>query len=74
MKIYKKKKYGRLIIDGEGAFTIQKDWNYGVMLGENVLRNKITIQNFNFYGLKPGFIRKIKLFYTMIKFIFKRGV
>ena len=72
MKIYRKK-YGRkLIIDGEGAFTIQKDWSHGIMLSENVLKNKIIIQNFNFYGLMPGFIRKIKLSYTVLKYIFKK--
>jgi len=69
MKIYKLKKWGRMIIDGEGSLVITKNF-YALTLDKSVTKNRMLIQNFNFYGVKRGFINKLKLLYTIAKYIF----
>ena len=68
MKFYKEE--GQLVIDGENAFTIQNQCDYGFFMGEDVLDDKMKICNFHLYGLQSGFVKKIKLLCTVIKYIF----
>ena len=70
MKLYKEE--GQLVIDGENALTIQNQCDYGFLINEEVNDEKMTICNFHLYGLKSGFVKKLKLLYTVVKFIFKK--
>ena len=68
MKFYKEE--GQLVIDGENAFTIQNQCDYGFFMSEDVTNEKMKICNFHLYGLQSGIIKKIKLLYKVIKYIF----
>lgn len=70
MKFYKEE--GQLVIDGENAFTIQSQCDYGFLMDEEVGDEKMTICNFHLYGLQSGFFKKLKLLYAVVCFIFKQ--
>jgi len=72
VKIYKLKKWGRLIIDGEGSLTIAKNNLSALTLDNSVTKHRMLITNFNFYGVRDGFINKLRLFYAVAKYIFKK--
>ena len=72
MRIYKLKKWGKMIIDGEGSLTIVKNNLSAITLDKSITRHRMLITNFNFYGVRDGFINKLRLFYDIAKYIFKR--
>ena len=72
MKIYKLKKWGKMIIDGEGSMTIVKNNLVALTLDKSVTRHRMLITNFNFYGVRDGFINKLRTLYYVVKYIFKK--
>ena len=70
MKIYKLKKWGKMIIDGEGSMTIVKNNLVALTLDKSVTRHRMLITNFNFYGVRDGFMNKLRLFCAVAKYIF----
>ena len=74
MKIYQLKKWGKMIIDGEDNLTIVKNNLSALMLDKSITKHRMLITNFNFYGVRDGFINKLRLFYAVAKYIFKKEV
>ena len=74
MKIYKLKKWGKMIIDGEDNFTIVKNNLTALTLDKSITKHRMLITNFHFYGVRNGFINKLKLLYDVVKYINKKDV
>jgi len=72
MKIYQPKKWGKIIIDGEGSLTIMKNNLSALTVDESITKHRILITNFNFYGARDGLMNKLRTLYYVAKYIFKK--
>ena len=69
MKLYNEE--GQLIIDGEKDFTIVKRREGCISIEDSTMH--LTICNFIYYMIPLGFVKKLKLLYEVIKYIFTKG-
>lgn len=69
MKLYNKE--GQLVIDGEKDLTITRHRKSCINIEDSTKHIKIC--NFVYYMIPPGFIKKLRLLYKVLKFIFMKG-
>ena len=76
MKISKLKRWEKITIDGEDNFIIAKNNSCAMTLDKSITkqRQRMLVKNFNFYGVRNGFINKLKLLYDVVKYINKKDV
>jgi len=74
MKIWYEEETEQLHIDGQGRLVLLKDNDIGLKIDSyNFPDNlKLTIEGHGFYGIPTNFKGKIKAWWVVTKFIFKK--